>query len=557
MNYPSSRSKSHPSSTSATPSPDSAKSGKKTARKLAPEKTKAASKLHAVLKEGERLQQAILNGICDPAWMKTRDGTFLAVNRAWCDYMGKTEAEAVGAKDSDLFGVEVSKKFRHHDEIVFQSGKPFRFEEFVPGHGCDAWFDTVLSPLTDPQGQTAGIVGIARDITKRKQIEEKFLRSQRMESIGALAGGIAHDLNNILGPIMMSASMLQEPQPPETHHELVSAIQEAAQRGADIVRQLLNYTRGTKNEQTQLNASQLVFQVEKILKEILPRSVRLGTSIPDDLWSIVGNHTRLQQVLVNLCVNARDAMPQGGSISLEAANCEITPWEAAGIPDAYPGRFVQVDVVDNGAGIPQEMIKKIFEPFFTTKEPGKGTGLGLSTVKEIVQSHGGFITVVSKTGLGSKFSIYLPAVSRAAASPAAPVQTSPGFIPHGKGERVLVVDDELPICKMVETILNSKKYEAVKASSAQQALEIYAKERDSIQAILTDIAMPDLDGVALTCKLKEINPDVIIIASTGQPLELRQKELGEMGVEHFLAKPYSAHQLLEIVQKVLAPQKKA
>jgi PAS domain S-box-containing protein len=501
-------------------------------------------------RENERLLKTIFNGICDPAWMKTTEGVFLAVNRAWCAFVGKEEAEALGKKDSELFDSEVLKKIHQQDALVISSGKPLRVEELLPTHQGDAWFDTVITPIPDPQGRIAGVIGIARDITERKQMEEKFLRSQRMESIGALAGGIAHDLNNILGPIMMSASMLRETHSQDTRNELISAIQEATQRGADIVRQVLTYTRGTKSERKPLNTRTLVVQVERILREILSKSITLNTSLSQDLWNITGNPTQLQQVLVNLCVNARDAMPHGGLLSLQARNCEIKP--PAADPNAAPRRFVKIEVIDTGIGISREIMGKIFEPFFTTKEPGKGTGLGLSTVQGIIKSHGGFITVDSEIGQGSKFSVHLPATSQTILLPAPSTKPRPDATPKGQGQKVLVVDDELPICKMVETILNSKGYHTLTSLSAHEALDLYAKQGSDIQAILTDVAMPDMDGVALTRKLKTINPAAVIIASTGQPLELRQRELEAMGVHHFLAKPYNAHQLLEIVQQALA-----
>lgn len=505
------------------------------------------------LEESERLQKTIFNGICDPAWMKTRDGVFLAVNRAWCATTGRKEAEVIGKKDSELFDAAIYQRIHQYDTAVLDSGKPLRVEAFYSKEPGDTWFETAITPIIDPKGRISGVIGIAREITERKQMEEKLLRSQRMESIGALAGGIAHDLNNILGPIMMSASMLRETHAQSTRDELIVAIQEAAQRGADIVRQVLTYTRGAQSESKPLNPHGLIVQVERILRETLSKSITLNAALPQDLWNITGNPTQLQQVLVNLCVNARDAMPQGGRISLKAGNCEINPSEVDPTAEVAPGRFVKVEVIDSGIGISQEIIGKIFEPFFTTKEPGKGTGLGLSTVKGIVKKHGGFITVDSKIGQGSKFCVYIPATSQTLLPAASPPPPRPDSLPTGQGQKVLVVDDEIPICKMVATILNNKGYATLTALSAHEALDLYAKQGNAIHAIITDVAMPDMDGVALSHKLKAINPDAVIIASTGQPLELRQKELGEMGVRHFLSKPYNAHQLLEIVQNALAP----
>ena len=507
MNHLPSRNPSQPLSTSATPAPRAGeKSGRspsrqgKTPRESASELLAINARLQEEIAEREKIEEAlrksderyrtlietvpvVIYGIDSPTATLNYLNLEFEAATGWRreEWLGKPFLEIVHPDDRQQVGEGFQKAI---------AGTPVgRHELRLLCKGGDYATGELLRIPKKHKGQIVGELGIFRDITEHKAMEEKFLRSQRMESIGALAGGIAHDLNNILGPIMMSASMLREPHTPDTGHELVSAIQEAAQRGANIVRQVLTYTRGTQNEHRPLNARKLIVQVEKILKEILSKSVTLSTLLPENLWNITGNPTRLQQVLVNLCVNARDAMPQGGRLSLEARNCEISPLDAAKIADAQAGRFVKIEVIDSGTGIPRDIIEKIFEPFFTTKEPGKGTGLGLSTVREIVKSHGGFITV---------------------------------------------------------------GYEAIKALNAHEALEVYAQQGSAIHAILTDVAMPDMDGVALTRKLKEINPSAVIIASTGQPLELRQKELGEMGIQHFLPKPYNAHQLLDIVQKALA-----
>ena len=570
MNHLPSRNPSQPLSTSATPAPRAGeKSGRspsrqgKTPRESASELLAINARLQEEIAEREKIEEAlrksderyrtlietvpvVIYGIDSPTATLNYLNLEFEAATGWRreEWLGKPFLEIVHPDDRQQVGEGFQKAI---------AGTPVgRHELRLLCKGGDYATGELLRIPKKHKGQIVGELGIFRDITEHKAMEEKFLRSQRMESIGALAGGIAHDLNNILGPIMMSASMLREPHTPDTGHELVSAIQEAAQRGANIVRQVLTYTRGTQNEHRPLNARKLIVQVEKILKEILSKSVTLSTLLPENLWNITGNPTRLQQVLVNLCVNARDAMPQGGRLSLEARNCEISPLDAAKIADAQAGRFVKIEVIDSGTGIPRDIIEKIFEPFFTTKEPGKGTGLGLSTVREIVKSHGGFITVDSQIGQGSKFSVYLPATPQAILPPAPSAPPHVDSLPKGQGQKVLVVDDELPICKMVETILKSKGYEAIKALNAHEALEVYAQQGSAIHAILTDVAMPDMDGVALTRKLKEINPSAVIIASTGQPLELRQKELGEMGIQHFLPKPYNAHQLLDIVQKALA-----
>jgi CheY-like chemotaxis protein len=367
-----------------------------------------------------------------------------------------------------------------------------------------------------------------------------------MESIGSLASGITHDLNNILGPIMMSASMLRdEDMPKQTSEELIGIIQEAAQRGADVVRQVLTFARGAKGERKPVEPRFLIRQVEHILKEILPKSITFTSTLSDGLWNVTGDLTQLHQVFVNLCVNARDAMPDGGTLRLSAKNCDISPATASKIPDAKPGRYVRIMVADSGIGIPEEILGKIFDPFFTTKELGKGTGLGLSTVLGIVKSHVGFVTIDSKVGKGSKFNVYFPA-TEAILLPAKPTEKTP--LPSGAGEGILIVDDELPICKMAGAILQKKGYHVLSAPDAREALEIYSQQAGAIHAVLTDLAMPGMDGQALIRALKEMNPAPVVIASTGQS---GYKEPFSHGAEFFLAKPYNAEQLLAIVHQAV------
>ncbi|MEI6560948.1 MAG: response regulator [Verrucomicrobiota bacterium] len=397
-------------------------------------------------------------------------------------------------------------------------------------------------------GQIVGELGIARDITARKDMEEHLLRTQRLESIGSLAGGIAHDLNNILGPIIMSSSILGEDLSKETAKELVFIIQEAAQRGADIVNQVLTFARGAKGQQKILEPRTLITQVERFLKETLPKTITFKVALPEGLWNVTGNITQLHQVFVNLCVNARDAMPEGGKLSLCAKNFEVCERFAAKVPEAKPGQYVRINVTDTGSGMPREILHKIFDPFFTTKAPDKGTGLGLSTVLGIVKSHGGFMRVESKVGKGSKFSVYFPATVKCQARSSLQKDAT---LPPGQGELILIVDDEPSICKMAHTILVQSGYTTLTAAEGKEALDLFKKHGSSIRAVLTDLAMPVMDGLTLTRALKEISPSLPVIASTGQASEKRYNELQQLNVRSFLSKPYSAGQLISVIHHAL------
>lgn len=500
--------------------------------------------LETALRKSNYTQRAILDGIPDPAWMKNAEGVFLAVNRAWICFIGKDEAAVIGKTGSEIFDPATSAKLCQQDRAVLESRQPLRIEECFPSPQGHTYFDTVLTPLLNEAGEAVGVIGIARDITERKHMGDQFLRNQRMESIGSLASGITHDLNNILGPIMMAASVLRENMPKQTSEELISIIQEAAQRGADVVSQVLTFARGTKGERKPVEPRFLIRQVEHILKEILPKSITFTSTLSEGLWNVTGDLTQLHQVFVNLCVNARDAMPHGGTLRLSAKNCDINP-SAAKTHGAKPGRYVRIVVADSGIGIPKEILGKIFDPFFTTKEVGKGTGLGLSTVLGIVKSHGGFVTIDSKVGKGSKFNVFFPA-TEAPLLPAKPKRKSP--LHSGAGEGILIVDDEPSICKMAGTILAEMGYHILSAPSGREALEIYQQQGSAIQAVLTDLAMPGMDGPALIRALKEMNPTTVVIASTGHS---SYKEPFAHGGEFFLAKPYNAEQLLTTVHQAV------
>ena len=387
------------------------------------------------------------------------------------------------------------------------------------------------------------------DITERKIMEEKFLRSQRVEAIGTLAAGVAHDLNNILSPIMLSAEMLHVSGDIETREGLIHSIEECAHRGASVVNQLLTFARGTKGERRTLQMNHLIDDMVKIGIETFPKSISITSFVASDIWPITGDPTQIHQVLLNLCINARDAMPGGGTLRISAQNAEIDENFAAMVPDAQAGNYAMLAVSDTGRGIAREIVLKIFDPFFTTKELGKGTGLGLSTVAGIVRSHGGFVTVESSVGHGTTFKVFLPRETSAAAQQE---RLSPTEIPKdGGGATILVVEDEGIIAKTISMVLKNSGYEILTAFDGNEALAVYRENAHKIALVLTDVMMPGMDGVELTRGLHDINPNVKIIASTGQATETRQAELRALGVDVILRKPYDAKNLLAALHEAI------
>ena len=397
-------------------------------------------------------------------------------------------------------------------------------------------------------GQPRSVLIINTDLTEAKKIESQFLRVQRIESIGTLASGIAHDLNNILSPIMMSAPLLRRELAVEQRDEIVSVIETAARRGAEIVQQVLAFGRGVDGERHPLNLGLLVVELVSMMGETFPKSIEVEMSVEPGLWPVVGDATQLHQVLLNLCVNARDAMPAGGRLRLRASNFDLDVNASGMAPEATPGPHVAIEVSDNGSGIPRSILDRIFDPFFTTKGVGKGTGLGLSTTLGIVRSHGGFIDVKSEPGQGTRFKIHLPAVPEQEGI----VETAPpAGIPRGHGEWVLVVDDEGPIRIAVKTVLENHGYRVLSAADGAEALAVFARSLAPIRVVLTDVAMPVMDGVALIQALKKIAPALPVIASTGQSDRARVAELRTMRIGPVLNKPYGADAVLRAVSAAL------
>ncbi len=393
----------------------------------------------------------------------------------------------------------------------------------------------------------------ARKRAALKEAEARLLRAQRLESIGALASGIAHDLNNILAPIMMSAPMLRWGLKPDEVEKTLVSIEKSARRGADLVKQLLLFGRGVEGNRTLLQPKHLTRDIARMVRETFPKAISLESKTANDLWPLLGDATQIHQVLLNLCVNARDAMPSGGRLSLSAENVRLDEPAASMVAEANPGPYVLFRVADTGEGIPPAILEKIFDPFFTTKEPGRGTGLGLSTALGIVKSHGGYLDVRSEVGQGTTFSVYFPATP----SQVAPIADLPASLPpaKGDGELILVVDDEPEILKITEQNLARNGYRTILAQDGVDAIVQFTQRRDEVHAVVTDLEMPLMDGVSLARAIRRMDPNVQIIASSGigtaAVLDEKMRQLNELGVHTLLTKPYGAETLLAALHQAL------
>lgn len=467
---------------------------------------------------------------CDRVYGLPKEA-FFANSEVWKACIHRDDRRAFDASLSGLrMGVSVSCEYRIQRQ-----------------DGAVRWLHTKMKPILDPQGGLIRVDGITSDITERKELEAQSLRAQRMENLGRLAGGIAHDLNNLLSPIAMGVELFREKYKDPQTLQTVNAMEFCVTRGTNLVKQILMFARGADGVRTALNPSQLITQFREILLETFPRSIRIVTDIEPGLWSIFADQTQFEQVVMNLCMNARDAMPDGGTLAIRVRN------ETRYVKDPLSGKaksnpYVVVQVADTGHGIAGENLDQIFEPFFTTKESGAGTGLGLSTVNSIVKSHGGFVRVESAVSKGTTFKVYLPAIGPE------PQTNSliPGAedLPPGNGEQILIVDDEAAMRDLCRTFIENYGYRVLVAGDGAEALALYAEHPD-IRLVITDLDMPTMNGASLIRALEEINPAVRIVTATGSVEEGAFGHTVAGPVRAVLQKPFSPSQLSRLLRETL------
>ena len=424
---------------------------------------------------------------------------------------------------------------------------------FIAADGRIRHIESQASTIKDGNGNVINVLVVSRDVTEKKAIDQQLLRSQRMESLGTLASGIAHDLNNVLSPILMSIEMLRKKLPGARDQKLLDTVESSVKRGSAIVRQVLAFGRGMKGERITLQPRHFIKEVLKIAEETFPKSIALRSAIAKDLWTISADPTQMHQVMLNLCVNARDAMPDGGLLTVSAENVVLDANYTRMNIEAKTGPHVCLSVADTGTGIAPHTLERIFEPFFTTKEVGRGTGLGLSTCLAIVKGHGGFITVYSEMGMGSTFRTYLPALPAGAQEAGSrPEEAAP---PRGSGELILVVDDEASIREVTKETLEAGGYNVLTAVDGTHAIAVYAEHRESIDATITDMVMPFMDGMATIRAIRKLNPEAVIIANSGFAGDAQTTRATDSGADAFLTKPYTARKLLALLNEVLSKRK--
>jgi PAS domain S-box-containing protein len=498
-----------------------------------------------------RLESAALSAAALGIAITNARGVIEWVNPAFTTLTGYTAAEALGQDLGQLV-----RSGQHTDEFyrrlwaTILAGDTWH-GELINRHkdGTLVPEEQTITPVRDEDGRIAHFIAIKQNIAERRRLQEQALRSQRLDSIGRLAGGIAHDLNNILAPVLMAPSVLRETVTDPEAREVLDAVEISANRGAAIIRQLLTFSRGGSGaEHRPVQLLHVVRDMVAIIRETFPKNLVTRTDLHSEPWLVAADATQLHQVLMNLCVNSRDAMPTGGTLTIALENVELDEAAVAGHPGAAPGPYVLLGVFDTGQGIAPEHLDKVFDPFFTTKEVGKGTGLGLATTLGIVLAHHGFVDVRSQPGVGTQVRVYLPA-SPAAVSPATtPEEPLP---PRGTGQLVLVVDDEENVRRITSRILEHHGYRVVAASDGAEALARFQQHRASIQLVLTDLLMPFMDGATLIHAIHRLDPAVRIVAVSGHTATENPLRVGP-DVFALLPKPYLRPALLQTVAAALA-----
>ena len=489
-----------------------------------------------------REQAALLDKASDAIVVRDDAGHVTYWNRSAEALYGWSADDITGCRVREMLYADPSGHDRAMDAL-WQDGEWVGELRQVDRDGRELRVEARWTLVRDDDAPSS-VLEIVTDVTARRLAEQQALRAQRMESLGTLASGMAHDLNNALSPILMAIQLLRDDPPASEREEMLDLVEETTRHSAELVQQVLGFARGVDGRRLPVDVAALVGDVARLVRDTFPPGVQWRADVEDGVPHVVGDVTQLYQVLVNLCVNARDAMPDGGALVVRATRQELAELPVLAPSDAAPGTYVRLEVVDTGQGMPPEVVDRVFEPFFTTKETGRGTGLGLSTSLGIVESHRGFMEVTSAPGAGTRFVIHLPAST----DRAAPVPPAARARP-GRGEMILVVEDQPGVRHSTARALEANGYRVVTAADGEEAVARFGEHVDDVALVLTDMMMPGMDGAETVRRIRQVRPDVPAVITSG--LVHEATDVTDRLAVPFLAKPYGTGQLLEAVGQAL------
>ena len=494
-------------------------------------------------------QAHVLDVALDPIILRDMNDALIFWNKAAENLYGWTFEEAKTLNVNQFIVEGDQLKYEHGVKEFREKGECKIELQQITKNGRKVITLSRWSLVRNQDGNPYARLVIDRDITEQRNFETQLRRSQRMESLGTLAGGIAHDLNNVLAPVLMSIQILNLKVTDPNLKKLIASLEASTKRGSDIIKQVSTFARGTEKDFAPQQLRYIVSEIESTINGTFPKNIQLRVGISKDLSLVLGDAAQLQQVLMNLCLNARDAMPDGGRLTVTAEDMSMDESFARMILGAHPGRYVVLTVADTGTGIPMEIQEKVFEPFFTTKEKGKGTGFGLSLVYAIVKSHNSFIKLYSEIGKGTEIKIFLPATQQYEKKIVSVIEDAPS---RGNGETILVVDDELSVLQISKEILEARRYKVLTAADGAEATALFASaDKGSIDLVITDMFMPLMDGSSTIRALRKLAPFLKIILSSGLLTNVNSAGVAGLDIQGYLTKPYTAEQLASMVNKVL------
>ena len=498
------------------------------------------------LKESEERFRTIFETARDMIFLKDRELKYTLVNPSIQTLYEKEITDFLGKTDETIFGDKESEA-RNWEENAVLNGNTMEMEEIRTISGTRRTFHTVMVPMSGSTGEITGICGISRDITATKHLEAQLIQAQKMEAIGTLAGGISHDFNNLLQAILGYTQMMMMDKP-DDHPDMskLEEIEGATKRASDLIQQLLTFSRKVESKLRPVDLNTQVQQVSKLLNRTIPKMIEIRLQLADEVSAINADPGQLEQVMLNIGVNARDAMPDGGKLIISSANVHLDEAFCRNHFELSPGQYVMLSIKDTGIGMDQMTLERVFEPFYSTKPTGQGTGLGLAMAYGIVKNHNGSILCESRKGSGTEFKIYLPAIEGNAGKKEKVIRAEP---PKGNGETILVIDDEFVLRKLITQVLTLHNYNVLTSKNGEEGIEVYKTKQDQISLVILDMIMPGMGGKNCMKEILKIDPHANIFIASGYTSNDTRYEIEQNGARGFIRKPYDFMDILRIIRE--------